>query len=384
MNILKESPPHEELVKVKGTSERGTRLSGVQIFRGLAALTVLLYHINLQFSAFVPGAPDFKAEQYQWIVHRLGFLGVDFFFVLSGFIIHHVHYHDLGLPNRGKLFLAKRFIRVQPLLWVIIVLKQCYLSFVNGESVEWVTIFNTAFTLPGEKLIGVAWTLTFEWMFYVFFLVGIIAGKRWFWVGCLVWSTLVIMIAPFDRLGWSAWLMVITSPYIIQFLSGVVAAELFKRCGDLTPKIRHWPGWAALVFMLIGVSNTPMNLTPREWSSTMDMAIGRFYWGLVFGLVVWWAATNDSLFRKSWMLGLIVVGNASYAIYLFHNEMLQGLIRVGHHLGIFDYELVEVWMWVFTAVLVVSGVVIHFIVEKPLLNIGRQLIRVWSQTISKS
>lgn len=352
----------------------GSRIDSIQIFRGLAALGVVLYHIKLQFTVFVPGSPDMASNPVPWLMHRMGFLGVDFFFVLSGFIIYYIHRNDLGKPRKGGVFLAKRFVRIQPLLWVIILVKQAYLTLVANEVVDWPAVANTALTLPGKKIIGVSWTLTFEWMFYGFFLACILAGARWLWVGAGVWAASVLVLGHLDQDAWNSWFQCLGSPYVIQFLCGVVAAEAYRR----------WPqsggrrdlGWVALAAGLTaaGALMAPLNLALRDWETPTDMAYGRFFWGPVFGLIVWLAARNDGMVRGRWCLPLVVLGNASYAIYLFHNELLQVLIRVGHSLKIFEHGSAVLWMWVFTFVLLAITIVVHFVIERPLLALGRRWV----------
>ncbi|CAN5366229.1 acyltransferase [soil metagenome] len=344
------------------------------MFRGLAALSVVLYHINLQFTAFVPGTPDVNAHPWIWMAHRLGFLGVDFFFVLSGFIIYHVHCRDLGVPGQSRAFLLKRFLRIQPLLWVIIVIKQCYLSFgVKGAKEGW-QLFNTIFTLPGDKMIGVSWSLTFEWMFYLFFFACILLGRRWFWGGAAVWALLIAMLSFSHWEGWNIWLQVLLNPFVVEFLAGVLAAEALRRWSRLTPR-KNLSCLAAIgVLILVGLVLSPFCLSPRQWQIPLDRSLGRYYWAVAFALLVWWAAINEASFRRRWLAPFLVIGNASYAIYLFHNEMLQAFIRIGNKANLFGHGSAVFWMWLFTLVILGICLVVHFTIEKPLLNWSRRMM----------
>jgi hypothetical protein len=58
------------------------QIQSLQVFRGLAALAVVLHHASVSTGAFVADVPAWAMS-----VFGLGYLGVDFFFVLSGFII---------------------------------------------------------------------------------------------------------------------------------------------------------------------------------------------------------------------------------------------------------------------------------------------------------
>jgi len=75
--------------------------------RALAALLVLGMHADQNISAGVSSVLPFL---------KRGYLGVDFFFVLSGFIITHVYFSSLARPNRSavQVFLWHRLIRLYP------------------------------------------------------------------------------------------------------------------------------------------------------------------------------------------------------------------------------------------------------------------------------
>jgi peptidoglycan/LPS O-acetylase OafA/YrhL len=73
---------------------------GVQVGRGLAALMVVAYHAALMLAD-----PRYMGAQVAGGLLRNFNAGVDFFFVLSGFIISWVHWDDIGKPARIPRFL---------------------------------------------------------------------------------------------------------------------------------------------------------------------------------------------------------------------------------------------------------------------------------------
>ena len=76
------------------STETGT-LASLQAGRALAALAVVAFHLSIMMGEDrYGGVPVFGAAT------RYGYLGVDYFFVLSGFIIAHVHGRDIGRPER--------------------------------------------------------------------------------------------------------------------------------------------------------------------------------------------------------------------------------------------------------------------------------------------
>ena len=88
-------------------------LTTLQAGRALAALAVAAFHLSITL-----GEPRYLGERvFEAFTHR-GNLGVDFFFVLSGFIILHAHRRDIGVPGALGRYAWKRFARVFPIYWL--------------------------------------------------------------------------------------------------------------------------------------------------------------------------------------------------------------------------------------------------------------------------
>jgi Acyltransferase family len=106
-------------------ADRRDRVLLLQVGRGLAALGVAISHARLGTSAFVEPIPD-------WLMTTLakGFLGVDFFFVLSGFIILNSHFDDETSLGALKSYVFKRLSRIYvPYLPVCAIVISSYLLF---------------------------------------------------------------------------------------------------------------------------------------------------------------------------------------------------------------------------------------------------------------
>ena len=81
------------------------RLGLLEAGRAAAAIAVVLFHLDSIVSAHVHGAPTFP-------LFAVGERGVDFFFVLSGFIITFVQARDVGHRDRMVNFVRRRFVRI--------------------------------------------------------------------------------------------------------------------------------------------------------------------------------------------------------------------------------------------------------------------------------
>ena len=114
-------------------------------------------------------------------VFGFGHAGVDFFFVLSGFIITHVHRRDLGRPAALGRFCARRFVRIYPLYWVVSAIVIGLALF----SPDWATRLQPSYIIASllllphgqDPLLGVGWTLEHEMLFYLAFAAAI-ASRR--------------------------------------------------------------------------------------------------------------------------------------------------------------------------------------------------------------
>lgn len=139
------------------------RLDSLQAGRAIAATAVVVYHTALSATALTQDA-------LAWARYaELGAHGVDFFFVLSGFIIFRA---NDGI-DRGndffQRFLIKRATRIYvPYLPVALALACAYTIFptVSLGQRQW-TWLSTITLLPGTSALNVAWTLQYEIAFYI-------------------------------------------------------------------------------------------------------------------------------------------------------------------------------------------------------------------------
>ena len=81
----------------------------------MAALLVACVHCTLML-----GGPAFGGRLPLFGLFRFGHAGVDFFFVLSGFIIYYIHQGEIGQQRFLPAYLYKRFARIYPTYWIVL------------------------------------------------------------------------------------------------------------------------------------------------------------------------------------------------------------------------------------------------------------------------
>jgi peptidoglycan/LPS O-acetylase OafA/YrhL len=145
--------------------ERDPRLDGV---RGIAILLVLVYHLTL-YGGMAPNGPFLDRLWRTWTL-PLG-LGVDLFFVLSGFLITGILLDTKDGPDYFRNFYARRFLRIFPLYYATLAATFLLIPAVRLDAVwYWTYLINYRFAdvgWPRVAYLGHFWTLAVEEQFYL-------------------------------------------------------------------------------------------------------------------------------------------------------------------------------------------------------------------------
>ena len=143
------------------------RFYEIDILRVLSALSVMFFHYSFtaKRESFAPRA-DFEALS---LVGRYGYVGINFFFVISGFIILY------SLDGRTfKSFWKSRFLRLFPIYWIGLCLTTTMILLFGKDVFQVslsqflvnITMINMAFDI--ESIEPAYWTLFLEMKFYIF------------------------------------------------------------------------------------------------------------------------------------------------------------------------------------------------------------------------
>lgn len=310
-------------------SSAPTHLPALTGLRGLAASWVFIAHLWPTLLAQLPEL--FGSTIPRWVIS--GSMGVDFFFVLSGYIMAHVHAKDFSQDLRFssvRSFLCLRLARIYPLhlFWLamtvltVVSLPGFDLPY-RTEQFDWASLPIAALLL--QNWIGVlasiwngpTWSLSAEWFAYLVFPVLMWACLRAGTKTVIATALVCLMIAPLihvvaDRnviaeMGRAGMIRMMT-----EFVLGIVVWRL----GQTQPCPQRW--LHVLLACLIGLG--------------VAMYLGFGSPVLVIVLVVATLAKAGS--RKLPIMSSALVqklGQLSFSIYLSHWLLIQIMNWVGRH-----------------------------------------------------
>ncbi|MEH2064712.1 MAG: acyltransferase [Nostoc sp.] len=348
------------------------KLNLLQVYRGIAAVLVVLTHGNRILSR------ELHQDDLLQIFH-FGWIGVDFFFVLSGFIIFYIHQSDIGKPNKLKSFIFKRFIRVYPLYWSILGIKILVSLFSHGEDSIYQRsageIFKAVFLLPQDRSIlesaflGVSWTLSYEVFFYCIFGLLIVKNTKISQSIIVAWIIGVTLnLLHLLPIGENFLLNFIFNDHNLEFVLGCLAAYTiskyqFKFAASLI--------YASIFMLIVSVINTKYGEFNVSGISSL-IAYGIPFTILIIGSV--YLEVSKTINIPSI---LVFIGNASYSIYLTHGFFLSSISKIFtkitdkfNMLSLIQNHTIYYNVIAFLIVLigVAMGCVIHSYLEMPLIT----------------
>lgn len=332
------------------------RLLGIEAARGIAAMMVVFYHAARHLEKANGSMPWGGVAQF-------GHGGVDFFFVLSGFIILFVHRKDVGLPSKLMHYFERRFTRVYPLFWFALAVWTVLALFSSsGDLFTPRKLLWQASLLFYSDDIGVAWTLRHEVLFYLIFAVAILNRR----IGIAVfgaWFSAVVI-------GWTAnftpgnpALALIFSAFNLEFLFGMAAAYAVQTWSISRPRLLL--GGGVLVFLGYGLCENLGVVDGYHQSA-------QIVYGLSAMLMVVGLASTESvgILRLPSLMGKL--GAASYSIYLFHLPFIGVLYKILALSGLLARLPVGLIYLVLVTGGVTGGMLVSRVIEYPLMELIRQ------------
>lgn len=301
----------------------------IQILRALAVIAVILFHIDKS-------------------IFKYGYIGVDIFFVISGFVISNLIYSKLSKNEfRLKEFIFMRFKRIIPGLVSYLLFVQLVLFFnVDHQNViqntktslysilllanVHISQYMEYFTVDSSKnLVINLWSLSVEEQFYIIFpLIAVLFRKIRISLQSIIYS-IIIFISIFSInelffenfsflqkifLNYQNFIFYSPITRVWEFILGVLAMFLNQKLIE-TDNSNLFIGsflYVVLFYSLILNFSTSSHL--------INLVIATLTTFLLLSF------DSSSLFRdRDYFKFLIFTGNISYSLYLFHQGVLAGI-----------------------------------------------------------
>ncbi|OWV45985.1 hypothetical protein CDZ97_11955 [Mameliella alba] len=310
-------------------------------FRFFAAFWVFLFHVRVRIE---PGTG------LGWDIVENGARGVDFFFILSGFIIAHV-YEGQITSGRFSLrrFLWKRFARIYPLHLAMLLIFLALAVLGNNRHdgvVASVLMLHSWALTEGLVLNGPSWTISAEMFAYLLF--GLLAVRRyptWALLIALALSAVGVHLfalslgeTAFLHLTWDFGALRILPLFILGMVLRRIAPQVSMRLGLVAGAVglltlpllagQRDPGYELLLpFCLLIVAGARLSEAP-------------------------WLPTNSRV--------MVYLGEISYSTYMIHVLVIKACYDYAPKLGLATPG------WPLVGVIVIAGSALSYhLIERP-------------------
>ena len=339
------------------------KLCHLQALRGLAASLVVLTHSVRALHGDYSGR--FSVP---------GYFGVAAFFIISGFIIYKTSRSAFGSHKGATDFITKRLIRIFPIYWIatilLIVLSPHRAAYGASDIICSLLLIPHYIALNDgmDPLLGPAWTLHYELLFYVFFAASMVFNRRT-GVALTVMALAALALCGLlvrpesDATGPLTLLQYYSRPIIMLFPIGIGLGLLEEqRYRFVVPlpfvtMMAILAGW--LWYSVFGSSLTESDQLEFPFILIIWSACALMVFVGIFGRSTrgWFEAAAEAF------------GDASYSVYLFHIFILAALVRL-------NFQTAHPILFVATALVGanVFGYAIFIYVEKPILAQARRAL----------
>jgi peptidoglycan/LPS O-acetylase OafA/YrhL len=353
------------------------RFTFLDALRGIAATGVAAFHI----SRYGPVAHAAEEAIPAWLegLLKYGWVGVQIFFVLSGFVIAYSLRATRVTPAFVAQFAVRRSLRLDPAYWTTIMLVLLLTALVpsifydpnlESDPVSFGQLAAHLFYL--QNILGLGnisvgfWTLCIEVQFYLA-LIGALCLAQWIagseepvcrqdlmrLSGLLALPALMSLFV--SNLNQSTDSLLIH--FFCMFYLGILA------CWCLEGKVRDWVFWTYASAMVLRLG----------WHWSLDICVA-----LVTGIAIYIVGRRRHLgdwLNFSWLQYL---GRISYSLYLIHYPVACIITAIGYELTGTSPMASALWLAVALAVSIVAAGLLYRAVESPSLELSRRVGALWS------
>jgi len=314
-------------------------ITNIQFLRAFAALSVVIYHTNFYFRGMI----------------RTEFGGIAIFFVISGFIMTYISRRD------SSHFFLKRCIRIVPVYFLLTL--AIFLIF-KGYTLD--ALLKSLLFIPyinsggdWHPIIRVGWTLNLEMYFYILYSAALLISIRY---APAIVSMTILSFNIFSDFDSDSLLSFYTHQDTTYFILGIASYYIWraidtKQENDSAKTFVISGASVSIIFFFVWHLSPEFEMLFREPFRTIVAYLLPF-------IIVFTALMLHSVnLRCKWKPALII-GEASYALYLVHTLIFGTLAVMGYN--VHTQSVVNMLMLV--SLCLPSSIILHYAFERPAKN----------------
>jgi peptidoglycan/LPS O-acetylase OafA/YrhL len=332
---------------------RATKIESVQALRACAALSIAILHV---LHDAIPLDPSGRIERWHDALPWAS--GVDLFFVISGFVMVYASTDLFGHRRSPVTFMTRRLIRIVPLYWatttLFLVVALCAPSSLSQAGFSFADVVMSYAFLPASRpdgtiqpIYSLGWTLNYEMFFYVVFAACIVLPRRRAVAAVTLLLGAAMAIHPLIPPQATA-LIFWTDGMLLEFLLGMAVAIVAAR------------GISLAILSRIGLVLTALFLLITAHASGIPS--GPLITGVAMSLVVAAAVLGRPIRVPN---ALLLLGDASYALYLVHPFAMRPVGSVWQRLHLTGPTVAMMYAATALLLAIIGAICVHLWFERP-------------------
>ncbi len=311
-------------------------------FRFFFATMVFLHHL-----IFIISKNDIPFLNFYHTYLEEGYLGVGFFFILSGFILSHVYYNTIQNKTfKTTQFYINRFARIYPMhLFTLLLAIPLSLKLLNSSLWGWISrFFDNLFLLQSFIPIRsyyfsfnmVSWSISNELFFYLLFpfllkfIIQLSKIKTYLIIGTII-SLLSVLMFSVDP-NYQHSLFYINPIFrLADFTLGIVLYTLFNKKESFSVKRSTILEISSIILLLIFYAIS--FLIPQV------IRLSIFYWIPISFIIVIFSKSNGKLSHFLSKEIFITLGEISFGFYLYHLLVLRFVSYINTKFNILNNDI---------------------------------------------
>ncbi len=326
-------------------------LNNIQMLRAIAALLVVFHHA-LPHYAVMGGEITLISSVGEW-----GFLGVDIFFVISGFIMAYTTFNKARTFDNAKTFFKHRLFRIYLGYWPFFFVMLALFFVTNPQKISDLDVVGSFFLINVDMfqlVLPISWSLSYELYFYFLFLFTFIFSIKQLYVLIPVFIGLILFLVLYSFFNSEFQQHFFYSHFLLEFFAGVL---LYMYKDHL---MRSWMLPVSLLIAIMAYSYGITYETKNGLFRVLTFGTGALF--IVLGALI---LEQKNLYRAGKQFEAL--GNASYTLYLSHLIIIQLFYLFGLR-GFFSSEgvvLPLIGLFVMIALTVIFSLLYYQKIEKP-------------------